>query len=175
MSKCHLAPPPSTPASCTLIESEIISSATAKIIFCSIYHFTGWLLEENLELKEVYIVNIYYLLWWRLINLMQVDMVDKSPWSVLITRRANFQNNNDITSIIKCCIRASGYFDVDFSGPRVKLGWTQRWNERERLGVTALIKYFSDRVGELLSVFWRNIALRIIFAANVSLRLWPGM
>ena len=53
---------------------------------------------------------------------MQVDMVEKPPCTVLITRRANFQNNNDIMSIIKCCIRASGYFDVDFSGRRVKLG-----------------------------------------------------
>ena len=53
---------------------------------------------------------------------MQVDMVEKPPCTVLITRNANFQNNNDIMSIIKCCIRASGYFDVDFSGHRVKLG-----------------------------------------------------
>ena len=53
---------------------------------------------------------------------MHVDMVDHSPYSVLITRRANFQNNNDVMSIIKCCIRASGYFDVDFSGLGVKLG-----------------------------------------------------
>ena len=53
---------------------------------------------------------------------MQVNVVENHPSSVLITRRANFQNNNDITSIIKCCIRASGYFDVDFSGLGVKLG-----------------------------------------------------
>ena len=51
---------------------------------------------------------------------MQVSVVKNHPCS--ITRRAHFQNNNDIMSIIKCCIRASGYFDVDFSGLGVKLG-----------------------------------------------------
>ena len=52
---------------------------------------------------------------------MQVNVVENHPCSVRITRGGNFQNNNDIMSIIKCCIRASGYFDVDFSGLGVKL------------------------------------------------------
>ena len=47
--------------------------------------------------------------------IQQVDMVDKSPLYSLFISRSNFQNNNDITSIIKCYIKASGNFDLDFS------------------------------------------------------------